>query len=346
MVIDVTNPPPLLPERHPQQELFICDVSDAMIKDDMASMEHPVFTLSTKPDTKIRRYEHGEKWLEITPSVKGLATIYDKDILIYAISQLVAAKNDNRPISRDIVISARELLIFTNRHTGGRDYELLKDALTRLKGTVLATNIQTGGTAPTKLFGLLDEATIHQDPKTKRLTKVEIRLSDWVYRAIEAQEVLTLNRDYFRLRKPLERRIYEIARKHCGTQQPEWRVSLAVLKKKCGSNSPMKHFRFLLKDLVRNDHLPDYSVAFGDNDTVVFSNRRTREEITAQADTIRLDPETYHDARTCAPGWDIYELEQKWRMWMLEGGMDAPKNPDRAFLGFCRKWQERHGAPV
>ncbi|MCA9184408.1 MAG: replication initiator protein A [Pirellulaceae bacterium] len=28
--------------------------------------------------------------------------------------------------------------------------------------------------------------------------------------------MLTLHRDYFRLRKPLERRVYEIARKHCG----------------------------------------------------------------------------------------------------------------------------------
>ncbi len=36
--------------------------------------------------------------------------------------------------------------------------------------------------------------------------------------AIKAHEVLTLPPDYFRLRKPTERRIYEIARKHCGKQ--------------------------------------------------------------------------------------------------------------------------------
>ncbi|MFD2579593.1 hypothetical protein ACFSTD_15405 [Novosphingobium colocasiae] len=34
---------PLLPVRHPNQDLFICDVLDAIPKDDMASMEHPVF---------------------------------------------------------------------------------------------------------------------------------------------------------------------------------------------------------------------------------------------------------------------------------------------------------------
>ena len=37
---------PLLPDRHPQASLFICDVADAVIKSDMASMEHPIFTLS------------------------------------------------------------------------------------------------------------------------------------------------------------------------------------------------------------------------------------------------------------------------------------------------------------
>ncbi|GAA3277744.1 hypothetical protein GCM10020258_60170 [Sphingomonas yabuuchiae] len=84
---------PLLPVRHPNQDLFICDVLDAIPKDDMASMEHPVFSLSTKPDNRMRRYEHNGNVIEIIPSGKGLATIHDKDILIYCISQLVAKLN-------------------------------------------------------------------------------------------------------------------------------------------------------------------------------------------------------------------------------------------------------------
>jgi len=52
-------------------------------------MEHPFFSLSKNPDTTIRRYEHNGNWLEIVPSVKGLATIYDKDVLIYCISQIM-----------------------------------------------------------------------------------------------------------------------------------------------------------------------------------------------------------------------------------------------------------------
>jgi Replication initiator protein A len=87
----------LLPVRHPQDDLFVCDVADAILKDDMASMEHPFFSLAKKPETTVRRYENGNRWLEVVPSVKGLATIYDKDILIYCISQLIAKMNKGAP---------------------------------------------------------------------------------------------------------------------------------------------------------------------------------------------------------------------------------------------------------
>ncbi|HNG04198.1 MAG TPA: replication initiator protein A, partial [Nitrospira sp.] len=48
----------LLPQRHPEHDLFICDVLDAIPKDDLGSMEHPVFSLATRPDTRILKYEH------------------------------------------------------------------------------------------------------------------------------------------------------------------------------------------------------------------------------------------------------------------------------------------------
>ena len=52
----------------------------------MASMEHPIFSLSTKPDHWTRRYEHGEVFIEIASSAQGLATVHDQDIQIYCIS--------------------------------------------------------------------------------------------------------------------------------------------------------------------------------------------------------------------------------------------------------------------
>ncbi len=332
----------LLPDRHPQQELFICDVSDAVLKDDMASMEHPVFTLSKKPDLKIRKYRHGDAELEVIPSVKGLANIYDKDILIFAISQLIAARNEGRPVSKQISISARQLLIFTNRATGGRNYELLEESLLRLSGTRLKTNIKTGGEVQTDIFGLVDSANVRRSSETGRIVELRIVLSDWVFNAVDSLEVLTLHKDYFRLRKPIERRLYEISRKHCG-EQKSWKISLTLLKKKCGSNSPMKQFRYTVREIVRNGYLPDYDIELDEEDFIIFTNRGVADRLEKSKERVGLSAETYHDARTVAPSWDVYVLEEKWRSWMIDGGLDQPKNPDKAFIGFCRKWFERNG---
>ena len=57
------------------QGFFLCDIFDAIPKDDIATMEHPIFSLSTRPDRRILRYEHNGTAIEVTPSVKGLATI-------------------------------------------------------------------------------------------------------------------------------------------------------------------------------------------------------------------------------------------------------------------------------
>lgn len=97
--------------------------------------------------------------------------------------------------------------------------------------------------------------------------------SDWVFRAIRAGEVLTLNRDYFRLGKPYERRVYEIARKHCG-RKADWRIGLELLRKKMGARSPLKKCRFFTKQLAESNHLPDYTIEFDEeSDQVVFRNR-------------------------------------------------------------------------
>src|SRR6202158_3978040 len=136
-------PSPLLPDLQPIQDFFICDVTDAIPKDDMGSMEHPIFSLSTKPDRSIREYEHNGIKITITPSVLGLATIHDKDILIYCISQLVAKMNAEKELNKALHLKAYDLLVATNRNTDGRGYEQLEAALDRLSGTRIKTNILT-----------------------------------------------------------------------------------------------------------------------------------------------------------------------------------------------------------
>ena len=340
---------PLLPDRHPIQDFFICDVTDAIPKDDMGSMEHPLFSLATKPDIHIREYEHNGVKVTVLPSALGLATIHDKDILIYCISQLVAKMNSGMELQKTLHLKAHDLLVSTNRNTDGRGYEQLKNALDRLSGTRIRTNIKTGDQEVTEGFGLIESWRIIRQTSSGRMTELRITLSDWVFNAVVGREVLTLHRDDFRLRKPLERRIYELARKHCG-KQDEWVISLEMLKKKCGSTSEDYEFRRLLNVICAEDqahsHIPDYAVSF-DGDNVRFSNRSTMKPLpAAQLPAYpRLDPETYHDARIVAPGYDVHYLEQEWRNFWFESGQPQLTDPDAAFIGFCRSRHARNPNP-
>jgi plasmid replication initiation protein len=279
---------PLAPVRHPNMDFFICDVLDAVPKDDMGSMEHPMFTLATKPDHRVFRYEHRGNRIEIAPSGYGLATIFDKDILIYCISQLVAKANEGIPITRTLRLTAYDLLVATNRNTSGDDYNRFEKSLNRLRGTSITTDVTSGGVRIREGFGLIDSwGIIEKNPNNARMVAIEITMSKWLFAAVKAGEVLTLDRAYFRIRKPLERRLYELARKHCG-RQSSWRVSLEVLYTKTGSSSPLKKFRLMLRGVAKTNHLPGYRVVLAeDGNTVTFYNRESKGRIVQLKDLMK-----------------------------------------------------------
>jgi len=332
------NQEPLLPDRHPIADFFVCDIMDAAPKDDLASMEHPIFSLSTKPDQRLRVYEHNGNKVEIRPSYDGLATIHDKDILIYCISQLIAKINKGEQPNRTVHLKAYDLLVATNRPTDGDAYKRLKASFERLGGTRITTDIKTNGERVIQGFGLIESwKIVAKDKNSQRMVSLSVTLSEWMYNSVVGKEVLTLSRDYFRLRKAIERRVYEIARKHCGTSS-KWEIGLLLLQKKCGSSASLREFRRMIKSLIEHDHLPDYSVVLKDNDVVSFTSRNTvprPKEDTNCAPT--LNPATYEKAKKVAQGRDIYQLEQEWKeYWSLTG---KPKfdSPDLAFIGFCKK---------
>lgn len=315
-------------------DFFICDFMDALPKDDLASMEHPLFSLSTRADLRILSYSHNGVDITVTPSVKGLATLFDKDILIYCISQLMAALNAGREITRDLRLTAHDLMVATNRETSGDGYARLREAFERLAGTRITTNMMTGGQEVTSGFGLIESWQIIRATKGGRMIQVAVTLSEWLFRAVMAKSVLTLSRDYFRLRKPLERRIYELARKHCG-RQAEWHISLEVLARKSGSASPLRVFRKMVRDMIVADHLPDYHLSEEAGDIIKF--RRRDVVVVPSQSSVVLKAATIEAARRLMPGWDIYALEADWRDVWQRSGRPKLRSPDAAFLGWLKK---------
>ena len=259
----------LQPIRHPQKDFFVADIFDAAPKDDTASMEHPLFALKAG-DKRVRTYERNGVKVVIKPGADGCATIHDKDIWIYCISQMVEAMNRGRTCGRTVRFTAYDFLTVTNRPVAGVGYQRMGDALARLNGTVIETNIETDGYRERAGFGLIDSWRVIERDQDDRMVAVEVTLPDWLYRSIKSKQVLTLSRDYFRLRKPLDRRIYELARKHCG-KQSRWQVGLATLHEKTGSTAALREFRRSIRDLTETNELPDYLVEFDtESDMVTF----------------------------------------------------------------------------
>lgn len=331
----------LKPIKHPQEDLFVCDITDVILKDDMASMEHPFYSLSKKPDREPRRYEYGDKWIEFRPSIKGLPTIYDKDLIIYAISQLIAGMKKGRTISKRVKIDPYAFLVFTQRGVGGRDYDALCDSLDRIDGTRFRTNILFEGTRTDEWMGIIDGAKMETDERTGKIRSLELKLSDMVIATVERMQVLTLHRDYFRLSRPIERRIYEIARKSVG-QDESWSFLMTTLHRKSGSKGTLREFRRQMKPLIEGDYMPDYRIVYdGHADKITFINRKTQRDVDGAASPallaspMRLASDTHSAARRHAPGWDVHVLEDEWREWVHQKGIEV-KEPDGHFLSFCK----------
>ena len=265
-------PAALVPVRHPQKDFFIADILDVSIKDDLASMEHPLFALKAG-DMRVKTYERNGNSVTVQPGHGGCATIHDKDIWIYCISQMVEAMNRGREVSKTVRFTAHDFLTATNRDTSGRAYERMAEAMARLRNTGIETNIETAGQRERRGFGLVESWRVVEKTSGGRMVAVEVTFPDWLIRSVTAKHVLTLSPDYFRIRKPINRRVYELARKHCGNQK-QWQCSVETLHEKSGSTDTIRKLRAVLKSLADVDDLPDYSVTIDPTtDVVTFSKR-------------------------------------------------------------------------
>jgi len=278
----------LVKVRHPNRDFFLADLFDYAMKDDGASMEAPIFTLSTKPDLSIWTWtsKDGDKSVRVMPSVLGRATMHDKDVLIYVVSQMTEGLNRGRADAknRTVRFTVHDFLVTTNRQTSGEGYRLLQEAFDRLAGTRIKTNIKTGGERVTDNFGILDRVRIvEKSQDDERMIAVDVTLSEWLYNAVQALEILTIHPDYFRLRKPMARRLYELARKHCG-HQAQWKIGLKLLQEKVGSKSTIREFRSAVRAIEADNSLPEYRLALNDDDTVTFRTRDAKRLLTSIAE--------------------------------------------------------------
>ncbi|MDP0926544.1 replication initiator protein A [Paracoccus onubensis] len=238
---------------------FIVATGDASPRDQRDLMERPFFSLAKAKRTTPIRYASGDVQVEVFAVPEhGMATIWDADVLIWAASQIVAARNHGLDTSPFLRFMPYQLLTATGRGTGIRAYELLKKALVRLQSTSIRTTIRHDRHWRRHQFSWISEweqLTRHDG----RVEGMELVLPDWFYRGvIDRTLVLAIDPAYFRLTGGLERWLYRVARKHAGHQSRGWRFDFAHLHEKSGSLVRPSDFALQIRRLVLRQPLPGY----------------------------------------------------------------------------------------
>ncbi len=242
-----------------QLELFRPTARNIAPRDAQDLMAYPFFSLAKSRRTRPIDFRAGDVSVRVDADhAYGMATIWDADILIWAASQIVDARDAGFPTSRLMATTPHEILTFIGRGTSVRDYHRLKAALDRLQATTIATSIRQPTARRMHRFSWINEWKERADGQG-RVTGVELILPDWFYSAVlDDTLVLTIDPAYFELLGGLERWLYRIVRKHGGHQRGGWQFDLRHLHLKSGSLSPFRRFAFQLRDLVRRQPLPGY----------------------------------------------------------------------------------------
>ena len=242
-----------------QLDLFRALPGDLAPRDAQDLMAYPFFSLAKSKRLTPIDFKAGTIVIRVEAVAEhGLATIWDADVLIWAASQIIEARDLGLKPSRLMAATPYEILSFIGRGVSARDYDRLKAALDRLQSTTVATSIRQLNERRMHRFSWINEWKEKADPHGRPLG-LELIVPDWFYAAVlDDALVLTIDRNYFGLTGGLERWLYRLVRKHGGKQEFGWSFDFPHLHAKSGSLSPLKHFAYDLRDIVRRQPLPGY----------------------------------------------------------------------------------------
>lgn len=245
--------------RTEQLEIFRALPGDLAVRDAQDLMAYPFFSLAKTHRTRPIDFCSGDITIRVEATAEhGMATIWDADILIWAASQIVEARDAGLPTSRLMATTPYEILKFVQRGTSLRDYQRLKAALDRLQSTSIATSIRQHSARRLHRFSWVNEWKERADG-LGRPQGIELILPDWFYSGvIERALILTIDPKYFSLTGGIERWLYRLVRKHAGRQPQGWRFDLRHLHLKSGSLASFASFSFDVRRIVVQQRLPGY----------------------------------------------------------------------------------------
>ena len=229
------------------------------VRDAQDLMTYPFFSLAKSKRVVPIDFRTGPISIRVEAVPEhGMATIWDADVLIWAASQIVEACDAGLKTSRLMAATRYDILTFVGRGTSARDYDHLRAALDRLQSTTVMTSIRQLTERRRQRFSWINEWKETADPHGRPLG-LELIFPDWFYAGVlDEALVLTIDRAYFDLTGGIERWLYRLVRKHGGRQEGGWSFDFKYLHAKSGSLSPLKHFAYDLREIVRRERLPGY----------------------------------------------------------------------------------------
>lgn len=242
-----------------QLDLFRALPGDMAPRDAQDLMAYPFFSLAKSRRTAPIDFRSAGVTVRVEGTQEhGIATIWDADILIWAASQIVEARDAGIRPSRRMQATPYEILRFIGRGTSLRDYQRLKAALDRLQSTTIATSIRETTGRRLHRFSWINEWKERTDARGAPLG-LELILPDWFYAGvIDEALVLTIDPAYFKLTGGIERWLYRLVRKHGGKQRDGWQFDFPYLYRKSGSLAQPRDFARDLRTLAARQSLPGY----------------------------------------------------------------------------------------
>ncbi|WP_215843923.1 replication initiator protein A [Acidithiobacillus montserratensis] len=260
------------PKGDNQTDFFIPALYDVGTRDSRSIMDVAVFRLSKRDRRagEVIRYELTDGYVEVSSGSAGMASIWDYDLVLMAISHLTESMNRFREGKGDkpgrvFRPHVADVLKFCRRADGGKQKDDLVETCIRLNTTHVAmqrTRKAKNGRVVTISEG---EALISRykvvKSETGRPEYIEIELADWMYREIaegKNPDVLTVHPDYFLIDPGIGRFLYRLARRAAGKTEAKW--SFKVLYDRSGSAGTFKEFCRILRRIIEANDLPEYTL--------------------------------------------------------------------------------------
>jgi plasmid replication initiation protein len=357
----------------PQLDLFIPYITALPLRDTRETMERPFFSLAKRKRLKPIEYvsPDGTIYVKVfaTPEF-GMATIWDADVLIWASSTLNNMRNNGyNDLPRTLHFQAYDLLKTIGRDTGGRDYQLLRDALGRLQATTIKTNIRPKGRKKERQFSWIESWSDVVDDRTGQSLGMTLTVSDWFYEGILMDGgLLAIDPAYFSISGGRERWLYRVARKHAGAAGPNgFAIAMPTLFEKSGAEGTYRRFKFEMLAIVSRNDIPDFDLqpevgrgepsirmirktqpAAQGNKPAATTRARRAEQGGAVAREpasvcLQLSEQTIAMVRRDFPGLDVYAVKGDYDAWLSDGnGRRIPADYQKGFYGFARQIHGRH----